>query len=162
MIPDIAAKSGIESHVISDSPATTQVADDQIIHPDQLVELTSKFDDKGMLTWDVPEGEWTILRIGHTSTGKDNGPAMEETRGLECDKLDRANVKAFFDGGLAKIAQQAGTLTGHGWDYVLMDSWEAGRLNWTTKFREEFQKRRGYDPIKFMPALTGRYVVTPE
>ncbi len=161
-IPDLAAKSGIESHVIPDSPSTTQVADDQLIHPDGLVDVTPRMDDKGVLTWDVPEGDWTILRIGHTTTGIENHPTMPETRGLEVDKLSREHVKAFFDGALAKIADQAGKLAGNGWDYVLMDSWEAGCLNWTDQFRDEFKKRRGYDPINYMPAITGRYVDTPE
>ena len=87
---------------------------------------------------------------------------MVETRGLECDKMDREAVKAMFDGAMGKIAEKAGKLCGNGWNMVLMDSWEAGCLNWSEHFREEFTKRRGYNPSKYMPTLTGRYVDTPE
>ena len=31
--------------------------------------LTANLDKEGKLTWEVPAGKWTILRIGHTSTG---------------------------------------------------------------------------------------------
>ena len=29
-----------------------------------------------------------------------------------------------------------------------------GSQNWTPKFREEFQKRRGYDPLPYLPNVT--------
>ena len=37
-----------------------------------------------------------------------------------------------------------------------------GTQNWTLGFREEFTKRRGYDPIGYLPALTGRPVESRE
>ena len=40
-----------------------------------------------------PTGKWTILRFGHTSTGKQNHPAPEAGRGLECDKLSKRAAK---------------------------------------------------------------------
>ena len=43
----------------------------------------------------------------------------------------------------------------------LIDSYEVGGQNWTANFREEFQKRRGYDLLKFLPAFTGRVVDNP-
>jgi hypothetical protein len=39
-----------------------------------------------------------------------------------------------------------------------IDSWEMGAQNWTGAFREEFRKRRGYDLLPFLPAVTGRPV----
>ena len=39
-----------------------------------------------------------------------------------------------------------------------IDSWENGSQNWTAKMREEFQKRRGYDMLPFLPVMTGRVV----
>ena len=35
-----------------------------------------------------------------------------------------------------------------------IDSWEVGSQNWTSKLREDFQKRRGYDPLPWLPCLT--------
>src|SRR5439155_13232999 len=157
-----AAKSGMESHVLGDPPAT-QASEDDIIKRDELLDLTDKWDAaKGTLNWDVPDGEWTIIRIGHTSTGKDNAPAMEETRGLECDKLNPDAVKANFDGMLGKIIGDSKPRIGKGLKYTLMDSWEAGCQNWTPKMREEFRTRRGYDPMPWLVTMTGRYVESPE
>ncbi len=34
--------------------------------------------------------------------------------------------------------------------------------NWTPKFREEFLKRRGYDPVRFLPVFAGQTVDSTE
>ena len=47
-------------------------------------------------------------------------------------------------------------MTGKSFTGTHIDSWEVGSQNWTTRFREEFQRRRGYDPVPFLPAMTGR------
>jgi len=43
-----------------------------------------------------------------------------------------------------------------------IDSWEVGSQNWTPGFHEDFLKRRGYDPIRYLPILTGRPVESRE
>ena len=43
----------------------------------------------GRLVWDVPAGDWTVLRVGHACNGCQNHPAPPEGTGLECDKLSR-------------------------------------------------------------------------
>ena len=44
---------------------------------DRVAMLPGRLDASGHLDWDVPAGQWTILRFGHTTTGKDNHPAPE-------------------------------------------------------------------------------------
>jgi len=36
----------------------------------------------------------------------------------------------------------------------LIDSYEAGNQNWTPGFREEFIKRKGYDPIPWLATFS--------
>jgi len=38
------------------------------------------------------------------------------------------------------------------------DSWELGGTNWTGRFAAEFGRRRGYDPIPYLPVVAGRIV----
>jgi hypothetical protein len=161
-MPDFRARSGMVSHVFSDSPEIEKVPADMIIPRGKLLDLTSKMSKDGRLKWDVPQGNWTIVRMGHTSTGVPIHPAMKETVGLECDKMSREAVKANFDGMLAHVISDSKNLMGKGLQYVLMDSWEAGCQNWTPKFREDFQKRRGYDPLPWLVSVTGRYIESPE
>ena len=112
---------------------------------DRIVDLTERLDDKGHLVWDVPEGRWTVLRFGHTSTGATTRPAPLPGLGLECDKLDKAALDAHFQNFLGKLMADLGPLTGKSLTALHIDSWEMGPQNWTARFPDEFHKRRGYD-----------------
>lgn len=118
----------------------------------------------GTFSWEAPPpGEWTVLRIGHTSTGKTNHPAPEAGRGLECDKLSREAMDLHWKKGIAPILKDMGPeLVGKSLNNSLIDSYEVGTQNWTPKFRAEFQKRRGYDPVPYLPIITGRVIGSAE
>lgn len=133
--------------------------DADAIPTDKVINLTDKVKD-GQLAWDAPEGEWTILRIGYTTTGTKNHPVQPEAEGYEVDKMDAKLVREHFDHSLGRILKEAGPLVGKGKTVtgILIDSWEAGQQNWTPKFPAEFQKLRGYDMTAFMPVITGRVV----
>ena len=45
---------------------------------------------------------------------------------------------------------------------VHIDSWEVGFQNWTPKFLQEFKRLRGYGAVPYLPAMTGRFVESPE
>ena len=128
----------------------------------EIVVLTCGPD--GSLTWDAPTGgAWTLLRMGHTSTGKTNHPAPLAGRGLECDKFSREAMDLHWQKGVAPILAAMGPeLVGKSLNNALIDSYEVGTQNWTGKFRAEFQKRRGYDPLPFLPVVTGRIVGSAE
>ena len=115
-------------------------------------------DAAGRLAWDVPAGKWTILRLGHTSTGMENQPAPASGRGLECDKLSTEGIEANFAGMMAKLTHDVGQAAGKTLVATHIDSWENGSQNWTRRMREEFRRRRGYDITPFLPVMTGRVV----
>ena len=96
---------------------------------DQMIDLTDKLDGSGRLVWDVPAGAWTVLRFGHTSTGATTRPAPEPGLGLECDKFDKAALKAHFDEFLGKLMSDIGPLTGRSLVSLHIDSWEMGPQN---------------------------------
>jgi len=97
-----------------------------------------------------------------TTTGKGCAPAPPGAEGLECDKLDRQGVDAHFDGYVAKILENAGPATGKSLRSVFIDSYEVGNQDWSPSFREEFMKRRGYDPVPWLVTRTRRVVDTDE
>jgi hypothetical protein len=160
-IQDLEAKDGDNGGFVMSSPATPN-APDSVIRREAMVDLTSRLQAGGRLEWDVPKGRWTILRVGCTPTGVNNHPAPREGEGLECDKLSQAALDAHWAGFMQKILNDLGPLAGETLDSSLIDSYEVGGQNWTENFREEFRKRRGYDPLKFLPAFTGRVVDNPE
>jgi hypothetical protein len=127
-----------------------------------IVDISDKMDAQGKLTWDVPAGKWTILRIGHTLTGVVNAPAPKSGEGLECDKLSREAYDAFWAGFMAKLIDDVGPEAGKALAYTHIDSWENGSQNWTPKMREEFKKRRGYDMLPWLSVITGHVVGSVE
>ena len=111
-----------------------------------------------MLKWDCPSGNWTVLRIGYTITGKNNHPAPDSGLGLECDKLSRAAMDLHWQKGIKPILDKLGKLAGPVMNNLLIDSYEVGLNNWTKGFDNEFEKHCGYSLDKYLPTLTGRVV----
>ena len=126
-----------------------------------VIELTSRVLASGKLSWDVPPGNWTIVRFGYKPTGIANFPAPTEGRGLETDKLSRAATDLTFQNSVQKVLNVAGPLAPQTLNDILVDSYEVGSQNWTPRFREEFRARRGYDLLPFLPVLTGKVVDSP-
>ena len=84
--------------------ARDQLPAEMVIPRNRVVDLTSQMDGNGRLVWEVPAGQWTVLRLGHTSTGVKNAPAPATGAGLECDKLSKEGIEANFAGMMAKLA----------------------------------------------------------
>lgn len=136
-------------------PLTAEQASRPGMPREGLRVITTSLDPSGRLRWSVPAGKWTILRVGHVPTGKDNHPAPPEGDGPEVDKLSREALDAFWEGGMAKVISDAGPLAGPVLNNALVDSYEVGSQNWTPLFRQEFQRRRGYDLLPFLPVVAG-------
>jgi hypothetical protein len=125
-----------------------------------VVNLTSRMHPDGTLDWSPPPGQWIVLRFGYSLLGITNHPATAEATGLEVDKLDRRFVRNYMEKYLDSYKQTVGPdyMGKRGIRYVINDSWEAGSQNWTDRMIEQFRKRRGYDPVPWMPVLTGEIV----
>jgi hypothetical protein len=127
-----------------------------------VVDLTSKLGPDGRLRWKAPPGDWIILRFGYTPIGKKNHPAPEGGEGLECDKLSKAAMDAHWHGFMQKVLDDAGPLSGKTLNASLIDSYEVGNQDWTGDFREQFMKRRGYDPLPYLIVFDRYLVDSPE
>jgi hypothetical protein len=127
----------------------------------KVVDLSGQLKAGGRLQWSVPEGKWTIMRFGRTSTGANTRPAPAPGFGLECDKLDTSALNLHFEtfiGALLKEVGQHKSSGQGGWTTLHIDSWEMGAQNWTDNFRQEFRRRRGYDMYPYLPAYAGRVI----
>lgn len=156
-IPGILAKAAYTLDRIEDAPPGEPAAG-MVIDRSRIVDLSGRMGSDGRLTWDVPAGNWTVMRFGHTSTGAHNGPSPASGRGLECDKLSKEGSEAAFNGLLAKLVADSKADVGRALVAGHVDSWENGSQNWTARMAEEFERRRGYDPLPFLPVVTGRVV----
>ena len=136
-----------------------------VINPGEIIDLTDRLHPDGRLEWDVPEGEWTILRMVRRSTGANTRPAPAAGLGFESNKFDKqaleSHFEAYFDPLLERIGPRSKDRT-TGFTALDADSWEMGAQNWTPGFREAFKKRRGYDPWPYFPTYSGRIVGSRE
>jgi hypothetical protein len=137
------------------------VSPDAVIAKNRIIDLTAQLRADGRLAWDAPEGNWTILRFCRASTGANTRPAPSSGLGLECDKMDPAALDAHFDAFVGALLREIGPRrksADKGWNMLHIDSWEMGSANWTARFRDEFRRRRGYDPVLYLPTVTSRVV----
>jgi hypothetical protein len=140
---------------ISKYTTESQVPDSLCIPRNKIIDLTNKLDSKGRLTWNVPAGEWTILRIGHTSTGHRNETAGG-AKGLESDKFNPVAATLQFNKWFGEFYNHIPAATIKPvLRFFHVDSWECGSQNWSPVFRNEFKKRRGYDLYSYLPVMAG-------
>ncbi len=137
---------------------------EQCVAHNKVLNLTEKLSPDGRLTWSVPPGNWTIMRFGRTLTGQTTRPSPKPGLGLESDKFDAAAMDAHFDAYIAPLLKKTGAPqhAGRGLVALHFDSWEMSSQNWSVHFHEEFTRRRGYNPLAFLPTFSGFVVDTPE
>ena len=124
-----------------------------------VMDISANLAVDGKLRWEVPAGEWQIIRFGctlndacHVST------CSEGWNGYALDPFDAHAFKKYWDAVVEPLIADAGPLAGKALKYLHTDSWEVEVANWTPSLREEFQKRRGYDLLNWLPVVAGRIV----
>lgn len=161
LIKDWKGKAGYTKmkNYVADERTTTSA---DVIQFSQIVDLTSKMDKNGRLRWKVPEGEWTIVRFGYQPTGRSNHPAPPAGKGLEIDKLSKEAVDFYWEKSISKMIAAGKQYDNNALKHILIDSYEVGHQNWNSTFESDFKKMRGYSPLEYLPALTGRVVESME
>ncbi|MBN2611484.1 MAG: DNA-binding protein [Bacteroidales bacterium] len=127
-----------------------------------VINISDNTDSLGYLSWEVPQGYWRIIRMGHTTTGHTNyiGGAG---KGLECDKFNPDIVRIQFDNWFGKLLRITDPDSNQQVLNIFhVDSWECGSQNWSVVFSSEFLKRRGYNLMPYLPVFAGIPVESAE
>ena len=132
------------------------VSVNNIIHKEDVIDLTAGFDGK-QLIWDAPPGNWLVIRYGWTCTGARTSTTSDGWSGLSLDHLNPEAFDLFAKTVIQSLIDSA-RVAGNSLKYLQTDSWEMGMVNWTNRFPEYFKKFRGYDLAEYMPVMTGRVV----
>jgi hypothetical protein len=158
------SKPGVSTHLPSPT-SYPALEGSKVIDPKTVIDLTARLQADGRLEWEVPLGEWTILRMGRRSSGANTRPAPAAGLGFESNKFDKkaleSHFKAYFDPLLERIGPRPKERT-TGFTGMDADSWEMSSQNWTPGFREMFKKLRGYDPWPYFPVYSGCVVGSRE
>jgi len=130
-----------------------------VVDPNSVIDLTSFMNREGFLKWIAPStGNWTIVRIGHTTTGEEPAAHPDAGKGLEIDKFRKEALDFHFENFSVPLVNRLQKYIGKSFVGFTTDSWEAGKQNWTINFPHEFEKRRKYKLSPWLLAMTGRII----
>ena len=142
--------------LLQDAPPVEGEADTQL---NDVIDLSTQTDASGHISWRPPsKGEWEILRIGYTDSDVRVSTSSGAWQGLAIDYLDRGAFDAYWTHTLVPLLEASRPYLKSTLVALATDSWEVGGTNWTGRFAGEFLKRRGYDPLRYLPVVTGRIV----
>lgn len=132
------------------------------IDPKTVVDISKHMANDGTLKWNVPQGNWVIMRTGMIPTGVENASASPEGTGLEVDKMSREYVASHFYAFLGEILRRIPAEDRKTWKVVVADSYETGGQNWTDDMLERFKANYGYDALPYLPVMQGKVVGSQE
>ena len=133
-----------------------------VLTDDKIIDLTERLSAEGTLTWNVPPGDWTVLRFVMASTGIKNGFAAHNASGFEADKLNKDAARQHFEGYVGDIFKSMPLDDRKSLKYIIVDSYEVGAQNWTDDFADRFFETYNYDSKPYLPVLTGIVVNSVE
>ncbi len=126
--------------------------------PGDVRNISGQMQAGGRLRWNVPEGDWVILRCGTLPTGAVNEPVPPEAKGYEVDKMSREGSRHHFAAYIGAFLGRVPPERRRALKHVVIDSYEVGSQNWTPGLERVFVERLGYDPVPWLPVLSGRVV----
>lgn len=144
--------------LLTDTIATDGEEDAKVA---QVLDLSNKVQN-GVLNWDAPLGNWTIIRFGYAPTGKEVSTSSGKWQGLVIDYTSEKHFNRYWNTNVEPLLKMIGDKAGRTLKYLQTDSFEAGGMNWSDKFEDEFKKRRGYDPLPYLPILAGKIIENRE
>ncbi|MDG1191175.1 MAG: glycosyl hydrolase [Flavobacteriaceae bacterium] len=133
-----------------------------VLTDDKIIDLTERLSAEGTLTWNVPPGDWTVLRFVMSSTGIKNEFSALNASGFEADKLNKDAARQHFEGYVGDIFKSMPLDDRKSLKYIIVDSYEVGAQNWTDDFADRFFKTYDYDSKPYLPVLTGIVVNSVE
>ncbi len=104
------------------------------------VDVTKKCDEKGVLRWQAPEGEWQVIAFFVGKTRQAVKRAAPGGEGFVIDHLSKGAVKRYLS-RFEKAFKASGTPAPNNF---FNDSYEVYGADWTPDFLEQFARRRGY------------------
>lgn len=145
--------------LLDDHPAVEGEYDAQV---NEILDLSTHLGDDGTLQWDVPPGEWTVMRIGYTPTTAHVATSSDNWKGHVIDYLSTEAFNAYWDRNVEHLLRTAGPMAGTVLKQLETDSWECGGMNWSTRFAEEFEAYNGYDITRYLPVVAGKIIDSRE
>ncbi len=141
--------------LLNDNPAVEREEDTKL---GDIIDISDKMSPDGILKWDAPSGNWTILRFGYTPTTGHVATSSDNWKGHVLDYLKTEAFDRYWNEVVDPLLKAAGPMAGTVLTHLETDSWECGGMNWSEGFAEDFKKYRGYDLIQYLPIIAGKII----
>ena len=125
-------------------------------------DLTHNMDAAGRLVWQVPQGDWLVVRFGWQVHPRAYTKLTGGERHLEIDPLRAAAMDKHFAMTAGVVLEDVRAHAEKTFKYLHIDSGEIGEPDWTQTFRSDFQQLRGYDPFPYLAVKAGHIVDSSE
>jgi hypothetical protein len=127
----------------------------------EVRDISAHFQD-GHLSWDVPSGDWMLIRYVSANTGERLKVPSPNSDGLATDNFSAAATAAYLQHLIDRLEVRLGDLRSTALTHLYLPSYEVRGAIWTDDFPEQFLAYRGYDPRPFLPALNGALIESRE
>jgi hypothetical protein len=117
----------------------------------RVVELTERVGPQGQLNWTPTQGKWKLYAVFQVLGGKKVERAAPGGVGYIIDPFSTEVMQSYLTRFDKAFARYDGLLPRAQYH----DSYEYDTATWTDDFFEQFEKRRGYDLRRHLPALMG-------
>jgi glycosyl hydrolase family 106( putative alpha-L-rhamnosidase) len=119
----------------------------------EILEITGRVDSSGKIDWTAPAGKWAVYAVQLRPTGQKVKRAAPGGEGPVLDPFAGGALHRYlepFDQALAGLPREERLRC------FFNDSFEAYGANWTADLLGQFERRRGYDLRRWLPALMGQ------
>jgi hypothetical protein len=140
----------------SDGPPPAQVKD-----KNSIIDLSGHVTD-GMIKWDVPDGNWDIIRYVCANTGELLKVPSPQSNGLATDHLNAEATRSYIKYLTDRLEERFGDLTKTPLNQLYLPSYEVRGQLWTPDLVELFNDYLNYDITPYLPALSGYVIGTRE
>jgi hypothetical protein len=130
----------------------------------RVVDLTDKVEADGRVRWDVPAGDWIILRFVCANHGQRLIVPSPNSGGPMIDFFDPRATEFHLRHIVTAILNELGRSSFEGTSFRTMefDSMELdGFTPWNEAMAGEFERRTGYAVVRFLPLLAGWKLADP-
>ncbi len=120
-----------------------------------VIDLTDKYK-LGMLSWEMPEGDWVVIRCVCSNTGQTLIVPSPKSSGLFIDFLDQEATKRHLKYILDRLDITIENASNSGLSYIEFDSMELDPSTpWTNNMQQIFMDHHAYDLISYIPIFAG-------
>jgi len=105
------------------NPNNPDVKTSVVVKKSEIIDLTSRLDEDGILMWEAPAGSWSVIQLGYTCTDAHVSTSSNQWQGSVLDYMSQEVFDFYWADVVDPIFAAAGDHVGNTLKYMETDSW---------------------------------------